>query len=557
MTRDSNKRTVGRLLRDLSAGLDVTAEDLEATLAAARALAAADVGGREQDVLEAFDAADDDAVRLWIAIALARAGQEVGLEELLARWREDPDATPLLEAYPRPEVLAREIQAVLPLHAVATPLLEHHAQTFRGTWIGDLALMLLGRWVPEEQRTGGHARRGQKSGFPTRDEPDDGVGIFDRLQTRLEGTIAELRDRTGFAAAAPDGDGFDFAGAERPGDDLAFGESPPRSEPEVAESVPPPRPASAAAPSAPPPSPAPAAPAPQAAAEPEPVLLGGSAPTNAQPNDAFLAQFVAYTAAFEPRARESLEREAAPGDKIRLGEETDCRWPVGTRVTVSCRARGLVVPTPVQSFTWNGQCRDVSFDIEVPADAKPFDTVIIMEAYIHDSAGVPDPVQVGRLRMQLKVTDTEIPPEARAPQTVKADAPRTAFASYASPDRVDVLERVSSIRRSTGMDVFVDVVDLRMGDQWNPALEKHILSSDRFLLFWSENAAKSEWVKWEREQAVKAKGEDVLELHLLRQTPIDLVPQELRKYHFNDIYIQARDAELLRQQQAAAKPKDG
>jgi len=51
---------------------------------------------------------------------------------------------------------------------------------------------------------------------------------------------------------------------------------------------------------------------------------------------------------------------------------------------------------------------------------------------------------------------------------------------------------------------------------------------------------------------VKARGEDVLELHLLRFTPIDQVPADLRKYHFNDIYIIARDAELHRRAQAAA-----
>jgi hypothetical protein len=110
---------------------------------------------------------------------------------------------------------------------------------------------------------------------------------------------------------------------------------------------------------------------------------------------------------------------------------------------------------------------------------------------------------------------------------------------------------VSSIERSAGLEVFMDIMNLRMGDQWNPELEKHILASDRFLLFWSEYAAKSKWVQWEREKAVEAKGPDVLELHLLRYTPIDQVPPELRKYHFNDPYLLARDGELYRQEQAA------
>jgi hypothetical protein len=85
-----------------------------------------------------------------------------------------------------------------------------------------------------------------------------------------------------------------------------------------------------------------------------------------------------------------------------------------------------------------------------------------------------------------------------------------------------------------------------VGEEWNPALEKHILASDRFLLFWSEHTPKSRWVEWEWKHAVQAKGESVLELHLLRYTPIDQVPPDLRKYHFDDPYIRHRDAELYR-----------
>ncbi|HEX2211219.1 MAG TPA: toll/interleukin-1 receptor domain-containing protein [Longimicrobium sp.] len=282
------------------------------------------------------------------------------------------------------------------------------------------------------------------------------------------------------------------------------------------------------------------------AGPPEPVLLGGSAPRRARPGDVILAQFAAYVARFEEVARRALEREAAPGE-VRLGEETDCRWAVGTRVTVRCTARGLNVFTPTQSFVWDGDCRTLSFDIEVPADARPRDTVIFFEAFVHDTDEAPDAVQVGRLRMSLEIGDKA---DDQPPRPVHGKAARTAFASYASEDRIDVLERVSSIRRSAGLEVFVDVVSLRMGDEWNPELDRHIRESDRFLLFWSENTPKSKWVTWERQKAVELHGEDVLELHLLRYTPINQVPVDLRRYHFNDIYIIARDAELYRRVEA-------
>lgn len=295
-----------------------------------------------------------------------------------------------------------------------------------------------------------------------------------------------------------------------------------------------------------------AAPA-EPAATPEPVLLGGAAPRRARPGDVILAQFAAYVKRFEEQARRALEREAPPGD-VRLDQETDCRWAVGARVTVTCTARGLTVFTPTQSFVWDGECRTASFEIEVPARAEPRSTVIVMEAFVHDSDDAPDAVQVGRLRMALEIGDHA---DDRPPRRVHGEAARTAFASYAWEDRIDVLERVSSIRRSTGMEVFVDVVSLRVGDDWEKRLREQITASERFLLFWSELSAMSEWVEWEWQQALTEKGEDALELHLLRHTPIDSIPERLRKYHFNDVYLLARDAELHRRESAAPAPAAG
>ena len=292
------------------------------------------------------------------------------------------------------------------------------------------------------------------------------------------------------------------------------------------------------------------APAPASAESPvtgEPVLLGGSAPRRARPGDVILAQFTAYVAGFEEQARKELAPEDA-SSQVRLGVETDCRWPAGTRVTARCTVRGLTMEPLAETFVWDGECRTIAFDIQVPANAQPRSVVILMEAFVHDRGDAPDAVQVGRLRLPLQIGDAA---DDQPPQRVEAKTPRTAFASYASEDRVDVLERVSSIERSAGLKVFMDVIDLRMGDRWEPELSSRIASSDRFLLFWSEHAAGKKWVTWEWQQALDAKGEDALELHLLRTTPIELIPERLRHFHFNDIYLQARDAELYRREQAA------
>ncbi|WP_420129831.1 TIR domain-containing protein [Longimicrobium sp.] len=549
MTTSSNA-SVNRLLAALSTG------DVRSRRDTARILAAFDVRGGERALLDAFDDATDDVVKLWLAVALARAGNEVGLEELFGRWRQDPDYTPLSDEYPDAEQLAEHLAPLLPLHAAATQLLESYARA-ENTWFGELARMLLGRGSPPEQSAVPRARPGGHGGQRSRPHKNsihrpgvEGRGNFSDFDGEFG--VDKFEVSNGLDAAAPDefepeaaaaSDDHEPEAAAAPDGHEPEAPAPPPSSPVTFEAAPPPQ----ASPSAEPP------------VTGEPVLLGGSAPRQVQPGDFFLAQLSVYTAAYEPKARQALAREAE-ADEIRLGAETECRWPVGTRVSVRCKAKGgLIVSTEAQTFTWNGQCHTFSFDVEVPEDARPRDALLVMELFVHDREDAPDAVRAAWLSMEVEIT-AQPPATSAPPQTVKGAAARTAFASYASADRLDVLERASSIRRSAGIDVKVDVLFLEMGEKWNDGLLREIEACDKLMLFWSEHTPKSKWVEWEWKHAIQTKGEDVLELHLLRHTPIDQVPEELRKYHFNDAYIMARDAELYRLEQAAkaaaAKPAD-
>lgn len=555
MTQDRGS-AVDRALAALSGG------DADVRRAAAESLAALDVAGRTDALLAAFDAAaDDDVVRFWIAVALARAGQDVAFEELFGGWRNAPDRAVLADAYPRQEQLAARLRSVLPLPAAGTPVLEHYAGALAGTWLGTLARMLLGR-EPEPEAVAPPPQKRRRRGPRAR----PGLGGGD-VRVNVSGDVHGNVDGPGFGiGVGVDDFGFEGTGPRRNGGGFDLEAKVRMDEKSVLEE-------GGAEESSPPilPSPQPrrrpAAPAepsgagddagagtesesvPEAAPAPEPVLLGGSAPRRAAPGDTVLVQLSAYIAAFEPMAREELQRSAEP-DEIRLGQETDCRWAKGVRVSVRCRGTGLVIPEPVQQFVWDGECRTVQFDVEVPQDARPHKAVIVLEAFVHDREDAPDAVQVARLRLPLEIAAGAVA-TSEPVATVRATAAKTAFASYASQDRLDVLGRVSSIEVSAGIKVWMDVIDLRMGDRWNNKLDEHIRSSDRFLLFWSEHAADSEWVAWERKKAVELHGEEVLELHLLRFTPIEKVPEDLRKYHFNDVHLLAIDAQRYRDEQAA------
>jgi hypothetical protein len=112
---------------------------------------------------------------------------------------------------------------------------------------------------------------------------------------------------------------------------------------------------------------------------------------------------------------------------------------------------------------------------------------------------------------------------------------RTAFASYASEDRDAVLARIQGIQKAAPkLEVFLDVLNLRSGEDWSKRLWKEIPSRDIFYLFWSESASRSNWVEMEWRCALEARGLDFID-------PVPLVspnkippPRELASRHFND-----------------------
>jgi hypothetical protein len=60
--------------------------------------------------------------------------------------------------------------------------------------------------------------------------------------------------------------------------------------------------------------------------------------------------------------------------------------------------------------------------------------------------------------------------------------------------------------RTFGIEVFVDVLDLRAGDHWSEKLQAHLKDKDLFCLFWSKPASESKEVEKEWRAALKERG---------------------------------------------------
>src|SRR5205085_7223957 len=134
----------------------------------------------------------------------------------------------------------------------------------------------------------------------------------------------------------------------------------------------------------------------------------------------------------------------------------------------------------------------IDFLVQVPPNVSERKTVLQFDVLIGG-------IRIAKIFLNLFIDSHATKEE---PIFVPTRPASTAFASFASKDHDRVMDRLSEIRRS-GFDVFDQCLALHPGDFWKPKIEQQIKRRDLFLLFWSANAKKSKWVKWEWQTALK------------------------------------------------------
>ncbi len=163
--------------------------------------------------------------------------------------------------------------------------------------------------------------------------------------------------------------------------------------------------------------------------------------------------------------------------------------PRGATLTVTLSIEAFGISRMDDTVVWLGESGNASFGLEVPVGVTP-------GTYLGVAAIALGDVKVTTLQFVISVSL-----EARS-KTIDAVSRetrvRTAFASYATEDRERMLARVQGMQALLpDLDVFVDVVSLRTGERWKERISSEIVTRDEFFLFWSDRAAKSEWVEFE------------------------------------------------------------
>ena len=146
-------------------------------------------------------------------------------------------------------------------------------------------------------------------------------------------------------------------------------------------------------------------------------------------------------------------------------------------------------------------------------------------------------IPIGHIKFKLAITKHPGAELEAQPTGESATHYYSAFASYASQDRQEVLKRVQMLEL-LGIDSFQDVLDLDPGARWERELYRQIDSCDVFLLFWSRAAKSSERVRREARYALSRQSGDETappEIKpIILEQPVELPWEELSHLHFND-----------------------
>jgi len=226
----------------------------------------------------------------------------------------------------------------------------------------------------------------------------------------------------------------------------------------------------------------------------------------------------------EVERRVKLTAQSTDGPIIR--PKGPFRIERGATLFVRLRFDEFLVDPPEDFILWEGQVGNASFTVIVPPDISEGTRLGFVT--VHSQGGL----LIARVPLQIMVA-VAIPTER--PKPLPIPSIRTAFASYASTDRDEVLGRIQGMQKiAPDLNVFLDVVQLRSGEDWEKRLWEVIPSSDIFYLFWSVAASASPWVEKEWRCALNTRGQEFIDPVPLCSPHEARPPAELSKKHFND-----------------------
>ena len=227
-------------------------------------------------------------------------------------------------------------------------------------------------------------------------------------------------------------------------------------------------------------------------------------------------------------AQES-DKDAERRDYIPL----QCKLKKGDKVDVQLNIYGeSLLMSDKKSVVWQGSFTKCSFDYFVPRDIDEEELSCVVLLTVN---GVP----VGEMRFIIDVVDYK---SDRLHPEIIAHKYNKVFISYSHQDESKVKFLHEGLELGA-VPHFFDRKYLKAGDVFPQVIQDYINSADLFILCWSENASKSEYVQKERLQAlerafpqVKPEQEAKLRIYPMSIEPRAELPSDMKEnYHFGEI----------------------
>ena len=169
-----------------------------------------------------------------------------------------------------------------------------------------------------------------------------------------------------------------------------------------------------------------------------------------------------------------------------------CRLKKGDKVDVHLNIYGeTLLISEMKSVIWQRKFTKCSFDYFVPKDIDVDELSCMAMLSVN---GVP----IGEMRFITRIVDE---PRQLNPEIISHKYNKV-FISYAHQDEAQVKSFHEGLNVA-GIEHFFDRKYLKAGDVFPQVIQDYINSADLFVLYWSENAAESEYVRKERIQALK------------------------------------------------------
>jgi len=214
---------------------------------------------------------------------------------------------------------------------------------------------------------------------------------------------------------------------------------------------------------------------------------------------------------------------AAVADRTKSASSSVFQATRGQQFRIVLQSPDVELDCEPQQLLWNGKFATADFEAYLPEEYDRRQLRLRGRVY-SENAVLTDLkliLQIGAVQSQDIVCE-----KVRL---------QSAFISYASADRDKVVARIQGIQLARpDMELFFDVNSLRRGENWEQRLYREIASRDLFYLFWSRNAANSEWVQNELRYALEHKSQDYIEPIPLEDPETCPPPQSLMCKHFND-----------------------